>query len=209
MMSPRFWPTALSALAALLVLGAAASHFTLGAQAWTTEDLRRYRIEQGLLRLPPTLLLDAQGRQQTLFTAASQKKTIWLVDFVYMRCPTVCLLLGSEFQRLQTALLTEHESRIRLLSVSFDQARDSVSDLDRYADMHRADAKVWSIAVPTTATSTQTLLQAAQIVVIPDGRGGFAHNAAIHVVDDRGHMLAAFDYDRYEDALAFAHELLP
>jgi protein SCO1 len=37
------------------------------------------------------------------------------------------------------------------------------------------------------------LLKAFGVTVIPDGAGGFVHNAALHVVDRQGRLIAIFD----------------
>jgi protein SCO1/2 len=51
------------------------------------------------------------------------------------------------------------------------------------------------------------LLASFEVVVIPDGMGGFEHNAALLVVDAHGHLVRIFDYAEMETALAYAQYL--
>lgn len=77
--------------------------------------------------------------------------------------------------------------------MSFDLARDAVPELAAYAARHRADPRIWRIARPLAPTDLARLLDLFEIVVLPDGYGGFVHNAALHIVDGGGHLVAITD----------------
>jgi protein SCO1 len=53
----------------------------------------------------------------------------------------------------------------------------------------------------------QRLLAAWQVVVIDDGRGGYDHNAALLVIDQRGRLVRIFDDNDVAGALDFARAL--
>ena len=46
------------------------------------------------------------------------------------------------------------------------------------------------------------------MVVVPDGLGGFEHNAALLVVDEQARLVRIFDDTQGDAALAFARSLL-
>ena len=46
------------------------------------------------------------------------------------------------------------------------------------------------------------LLDAFGVVVLPDGAGGFVHNAAIYLVDATGRLAHVYDADAAERAIA-------
>src|SRR5690606_3082949 len=96
---------------------------------------------------------------------------------------------------------------VRLLSISFDPARDDVATLARYASSMNARADTWRFATVADARHLEPLLRRFPVVVIPDGLGGFEHNAALLVVDRRGRLVRIFDYDRIDDALGFARAI--
>jgi protein SCO1/2 len=130
---------------------------------------------------------------------------------MYTRCVTVCAALGSTFQQMQSAIRDGEPAAgvapLRLLSISFDPQHDHPAVLQRYAAGLRADPSVWRfvrVADTADAADAQRLLDLYQVVVIPDGRGGYEHNAALLVVDPRGRLLRVFDYAELDTVMAFA-----
>ena len=118
---------------------------------------------------------------------------VLLVDFIYTGCPTYCVALGSVYARLQERLAPEIAAgTVRLLSVSFDPGRDGPAELAAYRARFSRDAAGWDLARPARAEELARSLAAFGVVVIPDGMGGYAHNAAVHVVGpDRRLLLQA------------------
>ena len=132
----------------------------------------------------------------------------YLVDFIYTRCPTVCLALGSEFQQAQRAVAQDPAyADVRLLSVSFDVENDSPAALASYATSLRADPEWWTFAVPSSAANAEALLRSLGVVVIPDGMGGFVHNGSIHLLDGQGRLRGLYGYDGWPQALADARRV--
>ncbi len=141
--------------------------------------------------------------------------TATVVDFIYTRCQKVCLSLGSTFQQLQAELLQERQSlagpeasaTVRLLSLSFDSAHDTPAMLQAYALQLQTDPSVWQfLRVPGPAELAQ-LLRRFEVVVLPDGRGDFEHNAALLVVGPEGRLVRVFDIAERELALNCARHL--
>ena len=77
---------------------------------------------------------------------------------------------------------------VNLVSISFDVAGDSTSRLREYAAHYGAETGRWRIARLRNASDLRALLRAFGIVVIPDGVGGFQHNAAIHLLNTEGRL---------------------
>lgn len=185
------------------------AHVTHNARVFTFEEARHIDAAAHRLKAPEVELQASDGRQQVFWSAAegqTQKRpTIYLVDFVFTRCQTVCVSLGTAFQRLQRKIKDENQiDHIHLISISFDVARDNPPQLKDYADRFGADSSIWTVAVPSTAESLKRLTRELGIVVIPDLLEGFTHNAAIHVIDGAGQVLGIYDYQNYEDAFTFA-----
>jgi protein SCO1/2 len=66
---------------------------------------------------------------------------------------------------------------------------------------------VWTIAAPADDAALRRLLDETGVVVIHDGMGGYAHNAAIHVVVPPGRLVRIFPMEKYREALAFAERI--
>jgi protein SCO1/2 len=199
----------LAAVSAVVLVGAwAIWSTTSGLRAWTSEDVRRLRVEETPLQLPPLPSRSTEGAAVLPWPTNDGRAT--LMTFMYTRCPTLCSALGSEFERLQELIRADTALKpVHLLSVSFDPAVDSPAALREYAGRFHADPALWQIVVPDGRQSLDRVLREAGVVVIDDRMGGYAHNAAIHVVDASGRLVRIFDYAEFRDALEFAQGLGP
>ena len=181
---------------------------TRGLRAWTTEEVRRLRVQAKPPLLSALRLTSSAATTFVPWGQADARRRVWLVTFMYTRCPTVCTTLGIEFERLQRALGSDpRDDRIRLLSISFDPPHDDVHALQGYATRYHADPDRWAVAVPASASDLTRLEQETGTVVIGDGMGGYAHNAAIHVVLGDGQLVHIFNFNEPEAALAWARKL--
>jgi protein SCO1/2 len=188
-----------------LIAIAACWHVTFGFRALTAESVRRLQIASEGRTLAPLGLLRPDGETFVPWGGAIDERRVYLLDFIYTRCETVCSVLGAEFAQLQAEL--ELDDRVRLLSISFDATHDTPEALERYARRHGASPAWWSLGVPNDAAAHGRLLREAGVVVIDDARGGYAHNAAILVVRGDGALVRVFDYPEHREALAFARSL--
>ncbi len=186
---------------ALLVVLAALDGATRGFTALTSDTARMLDVAQHPVNVAPLILIDARGQSQSL--GDRQRSTI--VDVIYTRCVTVCSELGGVFQQLQSSIRKRGVSdRVRLLSVSFDPSWDTPERLGRYASLMRMDTSIWTLAAPTDTIALATLLRTLGIRVIADGRNGYVHNAALHVVDATGRLAAILPVDATDEAIDVA-----
>lgn len=189
------WRTTLVSAALLCAGGAALAWATDGFQAYTTESARRLAVERRPVPVPDVGLQDQTGAR---FGFAGLRGRWLLVEFIYTRCRTLCLAQGGEFARLQR-LLAEPiaQGRVALLSISFDPAHDTPARLAGYLRTVRARPVGWHAARPDAAGLAR-LERVFGITVIPDALGGYTHNAAIHLVDPRGRLVAIFGLGQTE-----------
>jgi protein SCO1/2 len=178
---------------------------TFGLRGWTADDIRRLRVLADPPQLHALRLDTSTGISLVPWANREAKPRIWLVTFMYTRCPTFCTVLGIQFERLQRQLKSDpRNAGIGLLSISFDPAHDNVQSLQRYATAHHAEPDRWTVAVPGSRAELARVERQSGVVVIDDGFGGFAHNAAIHVVRADGRLVRIFDFNDPEAALAWA-----
>ncbi len=185
---------AVLATAAVLVAGPAVLwQATDGLRAFTTEGARRVAVAAAPRPLPAATLQDQDGRPLGIGDYAG---TVVLVDFIYTRCPTVCTRLTDTMREVAAALPADSLGRrVHLLSISFDAANDTPEALRDYAAAQGADPRSWRFARMPDADEQAALLKAFGIVAVPDGMGGYVHNAAVHVVDAEGRLAAVHDFD--------------
>lgn len=179
---------------------------TDGLRAFTAESARRLAVREHP-RVVPTLPLQIADGSRSSF---EELRGRWLlVDFIYTRCMTQCSLQGAEFARLQRELAVPIASgKVTLVSVSFDIARDDPEALGEYVrvrgghgDGWRGDG--WIAARPVSDADLAEFKRLFGVVVIPDGMGGFIHNAATLVVDPTGRLVRVFDWDDVRGAARY------
>jgi protein SCO1 len=199
--------TLMACSAVLLAFVVVLNLLTDGFEYWTFEDLRREKARQGHLAATALEVRTSQTLRQILWGKADGDDAVYLVNFIYTSCPTVCQALGAEYTQMQAVLKAQTAQAlrpIRLVSLSFDVARDGPAELAAYARLHRADSSIWSIAAPVTPRDAARVLSQLGVVVVPDGLGGYVHNGSIHVIDSAGTVLAIFDDADWRQALATA-----
>lgn len=177
------------ALSVLLLAGGGAlfSAATERLEAFTTESARRLAVQRHPVVVPDVLLQTQSGQEVDFSTWRGR----WvLATFMYTRCPTVCVALGDEFGQLQRRLGPQVEAgKVELVSISFDPAHDTPEALAAYLERAHADAASWTAARPVDAEGLAQLVNRFGLTVIPDGMGGFTHNAGIHVIDPQGRLV--------------------
>lgn len=174
------------------ILGAGALwRSTDGFVAFTAETARRAEILRAPRPLPSAVLEDQDGR---VFSLQDYRGKLLAVEFIYTQCSTVCRTLGMAFKQIRDHVPRQALGRdFALLSISFDTERDDSGRLKAYGDAFGADGHDWRIARVRNAAELKPLLDAFGIVIIPDGLGGFEHNAAIHLLGRDGKLALISD----------------
>ena len=203
----RRWGPQLS-VALLVIAGAVAvGAVTRGFRSVTSDGVRRLDLARAPRQLPPIRLVDSRGKTFLLSDLAGGAGRTTLLTLAYTNCVTICRTATFGQAYLQKELRARGmDGKVRLLTISFDPAHDTPAVLGAYAAKMGADAALWKFATVADARDLQRLLNVFEIVVLPDGLGGYAHNAALFEVDSDNRLMRAFDVERSDQALA---SLLP
>jgi len=197
-----------ASLAVLLLALVALFQATAGGTAFTTETLRRSAVAQAPMAVPDYLVFDAQGRVQPLRDLLAAGDKVWIVDFVYTRCVTLCLALGTVFQQLQAQIVAAGlQDRVGLLSISFDPLRDHGPALADYTKRMGMRPGVWQLVSLRDEADRRRLLDSFGIMVLPAPLGEYEHNAALHLVTPAGQLVQILGLDETAEALALAQAL--
>jgi protein SCO1 len=175
---------------------------TNGGQGFTTETIRRSEVLQKPQRISGFSLLSSRGKDLSLETLLQKGPKIWIIDFVYTRCQTVCRTLGSAYQQLQVDILDRGlQDKIGLLSISFDIENDDHRTLANYTKRMVMHPNVWQVVALKEPKDRQRLLDTFGIIVIPAPLGEFEHNAAMHVVTSNALLVKILGYEDLSNAL--------
>ncbi len=202
----RIWPHV--AMLLLVVAGVAGfGMLTRGFRTVTSDGARRIDLAAAPRQLPAIRMVGSDGTPFLLseLPGAAGKDTV--LTLAYTNCVAICRTAATGLAYLQQQVRARGlDGGARLLTISFDPAHDTPAVLHAYAAKTGADAALWTYATVAAAADLPRLLDAFGIVVLPDGQGGFVHNAALFKVDGRARLVRAFDIDATDEALA---SLLP
>ncbi len=150
-------------------------------------------------KVPDFSFIDQDGQPVT--NATFQDK-IYVVDFFFIHCPTICPKVKKNGLRIYEKY--KNDERLLMLSHSIDTRNDTVAALKRHAEKLGIDSKKWhlvtgekdaiyGIADDYFSVATED----------PDAPGGFDHSGRLILVDKNRHVRAfcdgtdAADVDRF------------
>jgi len=201
----KLLPTFAATLGVLMLGLAALAWATDGGRSFTTEALRRSQVARAPVVLPEFTVVDGLGQKQSLHGLWAAGGKVWIVDFVYTRCTTLCLALGSSMQQLQAQIVAQGLApRVGMVTISFDPEHDGPAALAAYARRVKANPAVWQVLSLARPADRRQLLDSFGIMVVPAPGGEFEHNAALHVVSPQGQLLRILGLDEGAQALSFA-----
>ncbi|WP_281541396.1 SCO family protein [Maribacter aestuarii] len=126
-------------------------------------------------------------------TQADYENTIYVADFFFTRCPSICPVMSNNMEKLQQTFL--EDKAVMLLSLSVTPELDSVSVLKEYADKNGAIASKWNI---TTGDKKHiyNLARKSYFAVVNEGDGGlqdFIHTPNFILVDTKKQIRGVYD----------------
>jgi protein SCO1 len=138
-----------------------------------------------LWSVPEFQFLDQNGHP---FASSALSGRVWIADFIYTRCTSVCPVLSAKMVQLQRRLSS---SSLRFVSFSIDPAHDTPEVLRSYAARWHADEARW-ILLRTTETGVRTLASAVRLSVGEDETGEPLHAARFLLVDGAGQVRGVY-----------------
>lgn len=132
-------------------------------------------------------------------TQANYEGKIYVADFFFTRCMTICPVMTNNMGKLQEAFLNDND--IMFLSHSVTPDIDSVSVLRAYADEKGVIDAKWNI---TTGDKKHIykLSRKSYFAVLEDGDGGlqdFVHTENFILVDKKKQIRGFYDGTNLED----------
>ncbi len=118
---------------------------------------------------------------------------IYVADFFFTTCPTICPVMSNELERVQEAF--EDDSKIRIVSHTVQPEYDSPEVLKEYADLHQANPKQWTFLTGDKA-EIYSLARKSYFAVTTEGDGGindFIHTENFILVDTKKRIRGFYD----------------
>jgi protein SCO1/2 len=133
-----------------------------------------------------------KNQDTRLYCNADLKGKVYLVDFFFTHCPSICVKMKRNMLTIQNEF--KNQDRFAITSFTIDPARDSASVLASYAAKLGVDTKQWSFLTGNRdsiyATANRFLAEAAEDENSP---GGFIHDGNFILVDPKGRIRGYYD----------------
>ena len=109
------------------------------ATLWSAFDTKPQVIaaQEEPVSVPDFRLTDQQGE---LLALSDMVGKVWVADFIFTNCPTICPAMTQEMARLQSEFVADP---VYFVSFSVDPERDTSEVLSRYAAEYGADDRRW------------------------------------------------------------------
>ncbi len=125
-------------------------------------------------------------------TEADFKDKIYVVDFFFTSCPTICPKMKQQLLRVYEKF--DKNNKILLLSHSIDTKNDTVAVLKDYAARMKVKSPKWQFVTGKKENiykMAQEYLAAAQ--EDKDADGGYTHSGYLALIDTKKHIRGLYD----------------
>lgn len=128
-----------------------------------------------------------------LVTQDDYKDKIYVTDFIFTRCPSICPLMTNNMEKLQEAF--KGDGDVKFLSLSVTPGIDSVPVLKEYALNNGVRDNKWNI-VTGSKRQIYDLARKSFFAVVDEGDGGlqdFIHTERFILVDKKKQIRGFYD----------------
>lgn len=134
-----------------------------------------------------------RNQDSLLKKSTDYKGKVWIADFFFTSCPTICPKMTKNL-RLLNNNLKDLASEIQFISFSINPDFDTPSQLKRYKDHYQIKAKNWDFLTGNEAETHRLGIENFQIFAGRDdeAEGGFAHSGAFTLVDKEGYVRGVY-----------------
>ncbi|MCP3764610.1 SCO family protein [Domibacillus sp. A3M-37] len=119
---------------------------------------------------------------------------VWLANFIFTSCTTVCPPMTRNMSDVQDMLNEEGVENYEIVSFSIDPARDTPEALKEYISHYEADESNWQLLTGYTEEEIGTFAEKSfQAVAIPDPNSDqFVHGTSFYLVDQEGKVVKSY-----------------
>lgn len=126
-------------------------------------------------------------------TSKQMKGKVWIADFFFVNCPTICPSMTKNLKKLNDAT-KDIADEVQFMSFSINPKRDTPSQLRNYKKKYNITAKNWSFFTGNEAFTHDLGINHFQIFAgqDPESAGGYAHSGAFTLVDKEGYVRGVY-----------------
>lgn len=133
------------------------------------------------------------NQDSSTVTPATFEDKIYVADFFFTTCPTICPVMKKQMLRVYEAYKDNDE--VALLSHTIDPAYDTVALLHDYAERLGVSSDSWHFVTGDKDKIYEMGLESYMVTAMEDDNepGGFIHSGAFILVDKDRHIRGMYD----------------
>lgn len=120
---------------------------------------------------------------------------VWIADFVFTQCKTVCQPMSVEMSKLQTTFKEENMD-VEFVTFTVDPASDSPEVLKEYVQQFTDDESNWHLVTGYSQEAIEKLAleQFQTIVQMPKNSSQVIHGTNFYLIDQKGRIVNEYNY---------------
>lgn len=141
-----------------------------------------------------------QNQDGDSLCSAQVKGKIYVADFFFISCPTICPIMKREMLRVYKAWKGDPE--VMLISHTIDPEHDTLALLKQYCEDLGSDGKQWQFLTGNREQIYEMAEKGYYATAMPDSTepGGFVHSGGFILVDQQGRVRGIYDGTKAEEA---------
>ena len=139
-----------------------------------------------------------EGRQ---VTNKSYAHKIWITEFFFATCPTICPIMNVQMTNLTKEVHTMNmEGQVQFLSFSIDPIKDTPEALKKYKGLHCRDCKNWDFLTGDEEFTHRLGIESFKVFSgrEEEAAGGYAHSGAFSMVDQNGYLRGVYNITSFD-----------
>lgn len=120
---------------------------------------------------------------------------VWIADFIFTNCKTVCTPMTRKMSDLQTTF-KEEDVEVEFVTFTVDPYIDTPQVLKEYIGQFSEDESNWHLLTGYSQEAIEkiALNQFQTIVQKPDASGQFIHGSNFYIIDQEGYIVNEYSY---------------
>ena len=133
------------------------------------------------------------NQDSIMIKSSSMKGKIWIAEFFFTSCPTICPTMTKQMIRLNNDT-KDIENYLQFMSFSINPKNDTPSELRKYIVKNKITAKNWQFFTGNEVATHDLGINYFQIFAGQDAEseGGYAHSGAFTLVDREGYVRGVY-----------------
>lgn len=124
---------------------------------------------------------------------------IYVADFIFLSCPTICPKMTSEMHKVYLPFQTD--DRVAFLSHTIDPEHDTIPRLKAYAQSLGVSSRKWHFVTGSQDSIISLSENSYYSAAFPDSTapGGFTHSGGLLLIDKNRHIRGVYNSTKSEE----------